>query len=147
MEKRQEKNNDEVVTTRKSRVEKNQALYSEVNSKIGFEEVTVYEPGAAIDLSKLNEERPRREDYQKIKEYKNLIEDDNKEKVEEVKKENKPKNFDINEVLEEAKKNRKNEDELEKKRNLSEDESVLSNLNRKYLHSKNFYENDSDELK
>ena len=148
MERRQDKYSGENGTPRMSRVQKNQSLYNEINSKIGYEEIIPYENGAEIDLSILNTDKTRREDYQRIKEYKNLIEEDDKPNEDiNYRREVKPKTFDINEALEEAKKNRKIEDDLEKKRNLKDSESVLSNLNRKYLHNKDFSEQDSDDLK
>ena len=149
MEKRSDRyNQSQDVTQINSRVKKNKYLYDELNSKIGYEEISVANTDTQIDLSSLNLEKPNREDYQKIKEYKTLLQDNNTNKVEMEKKETKPKVFDINKVLEEAKKNRKEEDELEKKRNLKEEDyNVLSSLNKKYLHKKDFSEKDSDELK
>jgi len=130
----------------RSRVSKNKYLYDELNSKIGYEEVSTVDE-SQIDLSSLNLKNPKREEYQKIKDYRNLFSDESVKNQEE-KKEYKPKNFDINLVLEEAKKNRKTVDELEKKRNLNDDEyNVLSNLNKKYLHKKDFSESDDEELK
>ena len=149
MEKRSDRyNQSQDVTQINSRVKKNKYLYDELNSKIGYEEISVANTDTQIDLSSLNLEKPNREDYQKIKEYKTLLKDNSVDKVEIEKKEIKPKVFDINKVLEEAKKNRKEEDELEKKRNLKEEDyNVLSSLNKKYLHKKDFSEKDSDELK
>ena len=149
MEKRSDRyNQSQDVPQINSRVKKNKYLYDELNSKIGYEEISVANTDTQIDLSSLNLEKPNREDYQKIKEYKTLLKDNSVDKVEIEKKEIKPKVFDINKVLEEAKKNRKEEDELEKKRNLKEEDyNVLSSLNKKYLHKKDFSEKDSDELK
>ena len=149
MEKRSDRyNQSQDVPQINSRVKKNKNLYDELNSKIGYEEISVANTDTQIDLSSLNLEKPNREDYQKIKEYKTLLKDNSVDKVEIEKKEIKPKVFDINKVLEEAKKNRKEEDELEKKRNLKEEDyNVLSSLNKKYLHKKDFSEKDSDELK
>lgn len=150
MERRSDKyNSQEKAPERNSRVEKNRLLYDEMNSKIGYDDITNYEANTHIDLSSLNVKTPNREDYHKIKEYKNILgEDPKEEKKEQVEVEYKPKTFDINQVLEEAKKNRKNVDELEKKRNLNDQEySVLSSLNKKYLHKKDFDEDDSEELK
>ena len=145
MEKRQDKYEENAHKL--TRTEKHQALYNDINSKIGYSEVSTIDSGTEIDLSTLHNVKPKREEYQKIKEYKNIMEE--QEEVEapvEKKEETRVKNFDINAVLEEAKKNRKN-DELEKKRNLNEGESVLSSLNKKYLHTKDFDEEDNDELK
>lgn len=133
--------------TRSSRVSKNKILYDEVNSKIGIEEIPTYETPGEIDLSTLDMDNLKRGEYQKVKDYKNLI-DDTKDKVDEAPKEEvKKKSYDINKVLEEAKKNRK-ADELEEKRNIKdEDYNVLNNLNKKYLHKKGFSEEDNEELK
>lgn len=150
MERRSDKYNTfEKAPERNSRVEKNRLLYDEMNSKIGYEDITNYEANTHIDLSSLNVKTPNREDYHKIKEYKDILATDfSEEKKEKVEVEYKPKTFDINQVLEEAKKNRKNVDELEKRRNLNDQEySVLSTLNKKYLHKKDFDEEDSEELK
>ena len=148
MERRQDRySSEESSTPKMTRVRKNQSLYSELNNKIGYEEITSFDSGTEIDLSALNKDRPRREEYQKIKEYKSIMDNDDEEIERKVyRTESKPKVFDINEALDEAKRNRKEDDELEKKRKLSGDESVLSSLNKKYLHNKDFTEQDSEEL-
>ena len=148
MERRQDRySSEEPSTPKMTRVRKNQSLYSELNNKIGYEEITSFDSGTEIDLSALNNDRPRREEYQKIKEYKNIMENDEEEiEKKDYRTESKPKVFDINEALEAANRNRKEDDELEKKRKLSGDESVLSSLNKKYLHNKDFSEQDSEEL-
>lgn len=146
MEKRSDKYNDQTPKAISSRVSKNRALYDEINSKIGFEEVPAYETNEAVNLSNIDLDKLNRENYQKIKEYKDLISDD-KEKAQPVQIEPpKPKVFDINKVLEEAKQNRQT-DELEGRRKLDDEYNVLNNLNKKYLHQKGFTEEDSDELK
>lgn len=149
MERRSDKYDSfEKTPEKRSRVQKNRCLYDEMNNKIGYEEITNFESNTEIDLSSLNVKNPSREDYQKIKEYKDLLGERQQKKIERIEKEFKPKTFDINVVLEEAKKNRKSVDELEQKRNLKDEEySVLSNLNKKYLHKKDFTEEDDEELK
>ena len=148
MEKRQDKYDDNNSSRKMSRTERHQALYNEINSKIGYGDVSSYEPGTKIDLSTINMDRPNREEYKKIKEYKNIMDNEDDSHDIEIKREPaKVKSFDINAALEEAKKNRKNEDELEKKRKLSDSDSVLSSLNKKYLHTKDFSEEDDGELK
>ena len=97
-----------------SRVNKNRLLYDEVNSKIGFEEIPTFDTNEEINLSSLDMDNLNRSEYQKVKDFKDFIETDNEQKVEEPKEEKKKKNYDINKVLEEAKKNRKI-DELEEK--------------------------------
>lgn len=149
MERRSDKyDNLDKTPQRHSRVQKNRFLYDEMNSKIGYEEITNFDSNTEIDLSSLNLTNPKRGDYQKIKEYKDLIGENKEKEIEKINREFKPKNFDINVILEEAKKNRKTVDELEQKRNLKDEEySVLSNLNKKYLHKKDFTEEDDEELK
>ena len=137
-----------VEEIKKSRVNKNHTLYDEINSKIGFEEITPYNSDEQINLSSLDMGNLKRGEYQRVKDYKVLLEDkedvDDQEKVEKIVPK---KNYDINKVLEEAKKNREI-DELEGKRNLKDDDyNVLNTLNRKYLHQKGFTEEDNEELK
>ena len=139
---------ESVEEVKKSRVNKNHTLYDEINSKIGFEEITPYNSDEQINLSSLDMGNLKRGEYQRVKDYKVLLEDkedvNDQEKVEKVAPK---KNYDINKVLEEAKKNREI-DELEGKRNLKDDDyNVLNTLNRKYLHQKGFTEEDNEELK
>ena len=116
-----------------SRLSKNRHLYDDLNNKIGFEELTNFDTQTRIDLTSLNSARKSRESYQQIKDYKELISDELKEE----KKEKEPeveKIFDINSILEEARKNRTEIDELEKKRKLKDEEyNILADLNKKYL--------------
>lgn len=151
MQKRIDRYSDanEQVETKSSRVNKHHALYDEMNSKIGYEEIPTYSSDMQINLSSLDMDNLNRSDYQKVKEFKDFLDDGNKPTPTNYKeaKETKRKNYDINKVLEEAKKNRK-ADELEGKRNLKDDDyNVLNNLNKKYLHQKGFTEEDNEELK
>lgn len=116
-----------------SRLAKNKHLYDDLNNKIGFEELVDFNTQTRIELTSLNEKRKSRESYQQLKDYKSLINDNYKEE-ETIVEEEKEKNFDINSILEEARKNRNEIDEKEKKRKLkSEEYNVLSDLNKKYL--------------
>lgn len=116
-----------------SRLSKNRHLYDDLNNKIGFEELTNFDTQTRIELTSLNCARKSRESYQQIKDYKKLISDGLKEE----KKEKEPeveRVFDINSILEEARKNRTEIDELEKKRKLKDEEyNILVDLNKKYL--------------
>lgn len=147
MERRQEQYSED-KTPKMTRAKRNASLYEEINSNIGYGEVKDFENEKVIDLSSLNVENPKREDYQAVKDYKEILskEEEIEETPETVKEEPK-KEFDINAVLEEAKKNRKADEEKEKKRKLDGEENVLTSLNRKYLHSKEFNEEDSEDLK
>ena len=136
-----------IEVERNSRVKKNHVLYDEINSKIGFEEITSFNSDNQINLSSLDMGNLKRSDYQRVKDYKDLL--NSKEDVDDQVKEEvaiPKKNYDINKVLEEAKKNREI-DELEGKRSLKGEDNVLNNLNKKYLHQKGFTEEDNEKLK
>lgn len=128
-----------------SRLSKNRHLYDDLNNKIGFEELTNFDTQTRIELTSLNGTIKNRESYQQLKDYQGLLSNDFKEekiysKVEEE------KNFDINSILEEARKNRTEIDELEKKRKLKDEEyNILADLNKKYLSSKEKEETKRDE--
>lgn len=130
-----------------SRVKKNKLLYEEVNSKIGYEEITAIDTNDEINLSSLDMDNLKRSEYQRVKDYKDFIDPEEKKEEEKPQEEEKKKNYDINKVLAEAKKNRQ-ADELEEKRSIKDEEyDVLNNLNKKYLHQKGFTEDDNEELK
>lgn len=144
MEKRSDRYSEEKKSI--SRVNKNQILYDDMNNKSGTYEIPTYESSNEIDLSKLDMNNLNREDFQKVKDYKELIDDDKEDNVSQKIEVKKEKSYDINKILEEAKKNRE-KDELEGKRNISEEGSILNNLNKKYLYQKGFTEEDNEELK
>ncbi len=148
MEKRTDRYVDEnQENVSRSRVAKNAILYDEINSKIGYDEIPTYESSDEINLSSLDMSNLNRSDYQKVKNFKDLIDDPNANEEVVNKEEVKPKSYDINKVLEEAKKNREM-DALEEKRSLKEEDyNILNNLNKKYLHQKGFTEEDNEELK
>ncbi len=118
-----------------SRLVRNKNLYDELNNKIGFEEIPNFDTQTRIELTSLNNPQRSRESYQQLKDYQEIIKQNKEEeevKEEEIKEE--PKLYDINAILEEARKNRSKVDELEKKRKLKNEEySILSDLNKKYL--------------
>lgn len=127
-----------------SRLSKNRHLYDDLNNKIGFEELTNFDTQTRIELTSLNSKNKSRENYHQLKDYQGLIigsvEIDNTPI-----KEEKEKVFDINSILEEARKNRTEIDELEKKRKLKDEEyNILADLNKKYL-SKEKDNNSKDE--
>ena len=150
MDRRSDRYNDrdENKKSTRSRVNKNRILYDEINNKIGIEEIPTYEQSEEINLSALDLDNLKRGDYQKVKDYKELIDESDDTPLEEKPvKEKKKKNYDINKVLEEAKKNRE-QDELEGKRSIKgEDYNILNSLNKKYLYQKGFSEEDTQELK
>lgn len=136
MARRMDKYHSEQQTNPKTRVTRNELLYEDLNNKIGYEEVIDLDTTQAkIDLNMLNQKATSREQYHQIRDYQELIKKEEPPKKEEIKEEK--KTFDINQILEEAKKNRDQVDDLEKRRNLKDEEyNVLANLNKKYLHKK-----------
>ena len=116
-------------TPKYTRVSKNNYLYEEINSKIGYEEIVNFDSQAKIDLTNLAS-NPNREEYQKLKDYKEFLSP--KQEYEIEYKEEEKKNYDINSILEEAKKNRIKFDELERKRKLRENDYVtVADINEK----------------
>lgn len=135
----------EQTKTTTSRLSKNRHLYDDLNNKIGFEELTNFDTQTRIELTSLNGARKSRESYQQIKDYKELISDEQKEEKKEIEPEIE-KVFDINSILEEARKNRTEIDELEKKRKLKDEEyNILADLNKKYLSKEKEEEKDEYE--
>lgn len=132
---------------RSSRVNKYEKLYDEMNNKIGYSEAIDLTSNATLDLNDFGKTKKSRENYQQVKEVQDLIAPSEPISKEVKKEETPPPSFDINVILEEAKKNRSEVDELEVKRNLKDsDYNVLTNLNRKYLHKKDVTEEDREEL-
>lgn len=142
METRSSRYLDEKVTTKPklTRANKNRYLYDEVNNKIGYEEIDNFSHYNGIELDNKTPIKTR-EEYQKTKDY-SFIYDDPNEKVKETEVEE-DKVYDINSVLEEAKKNRVISDDDEKKRKLQNAEyNILSDLNKKYISKKEKIEED-----
>lgn len=126
---------EEAITKPKlSRSNKNKYLYDEVNNKIGYEEIDNFSHYNGIELDSTTPIKTR-EEYQKTKEYSFVYDDEKKE--EPVVEDEKEKVYDINSVLEEAKKNRVLSEEVEKKRKLQNAEyNILADLNKKYISKK-----------
>lgn len=144
MKSRLDRYNDNKPKDTVSRLSKNRNLYDDLNNKIGFEELVNFDTQTRIELTSLNNTRKNRESYHQLKDYQGFIVDDSKEQAMQIPKEEE-KVFDINSILEEARKNRADTDELEKKRKLKDEEyNILSDLNKKYL-SKEKYETKKDE--
>lgn len=117
--------NSNANRTRSTRTKRNEYLYDDMNHKIGLEVIN-FDTQTGIDLSSLLKEDDKKVDI-----------DNNVKSVEADNSSLEPKVFDVNSILEEAKKNRTEVDELEKKRKLKNDEyNVLTNLNKKYITQK-----------
>ena len=93
-----------------SRLAKNRNLYDDLNNKIGFEELVDFNTQTRIELTGLNNVKKSRESYQQLKDYQKFIKiDEQKKNI--IVEEEKEKVFDINSILEEARKNRTEIDE------------------------------------
>jgi len=130
-----------------SRLSKNKYLYDDLNNKIGFEEIVNFDTQTRIELTSINVADKNRENYQQLKDYRELINKDLNTNEEEVVFEEEEKNFDINSILENARKNRTVYDEELKKRKLNDEEyDVLMELNKKYLTKDSKINKEKDDL-
>ncbi len=127
---RMDRYKDENTTTEK-RFDKNKELYQDTTKYTNITDVTnanVYE------INSISDTKPSRENYHQLKKYKT------EKNVPKVKKElddfkylyqrNSKKVYDINSVLEDARKNKKEQDELDEKRKLKHTSyNVLAGVN------------------
>ena len=125
---------------RPNRYEKNQELYQDIASNTKYTNITDVTNSNAFEINgfKNKGSYTSRESYQQMKKYKNV------ESVPRIKKElddfnylykiDDKKVYDINIVLEEARKNRQEKDKLEEKRKLKNTSyNILADLNREEL--------------
>ncbi len=127
------------TTNRLSRVEKNQNLYQDVSNNAIYTNITDVTNANAFEIGKeTSSAHQSRESYQQMQKFKNFepISPEKKE-LEDYnhlyqKRENKV--YDINSVLENARKNRSDKDELEEKRKLKNNAyNILSGVNKEEL--------------
>lgn len=128
-------------TTHISRLNKNQELYQNLTNNTIYTNITDVTNSNAFEIKKNEPERsshPTREAYQQMKKYQNI------EKTPHTKKELEDFNFlykrrenkiyDINSVLEEARKNKQEKDVLDEKRKLKNNAyNILSGINKEEL--------------
>lgn len=137
-----------------SRTNKNSELYKNIGNNSKYTNFTDVSNINAIEINASTQNSRTRESYHKIKDYDNIM------PVPKVKKEldefnyiyqdRENKIYDINTVLEEARKNRIDKDELENKRKLKNTNyNILANLNpeelEKYRQRKNKVKRPSDD--
>lgn len=135
-----------------SRALKNQRMYEDLYTNATYTTFSSVEPSVnVIDLSDASvKNASRREAYQKSRGVATFGREEEREirdygfeypKLESVEVE---RNFDINHILEEAKRNREDEDELERKRKLKTTEyNILAELNEEKMKD---YQNNKDVL-
>ena len=119
-----------------SRSDKNQDLYQNITTNSRYASFTDVTNANAYDISNTDTNNNTRESYHRLKEYQN-IEEPKEEKApkEEVKEEQQEKKiYDINSFIEEEKKKKKGQDELEGKRKLANTSyNILADLNKEEL--------------
>ena len=134
---RMDRYSDEDTTEKLSRSNRNKDLYQNVGTNTRYTNITDVTNSNAIDITNTNKEYKTREDYQKMKKYstdmhtpkvkRDLDEFNN------IYKRHENRVYDINNVLEEARKNRE-EDNLEEKRKLKNTSyNILASLNKEEL--------------
>ncbi|MBO5139020.1 MAG: hypothetical protein J6B89_05240 [Bacilli bacterium] len=140
-----------------SRSKKNRDLYNSVGSNTRYTTFTDVRDANKIELDRNIKNYNTREGYQKVKDFYGYTrEPEIKQELDEFNywyQDRDNKVYDINSVIDEAKRNRKDSDELESKRKLKNDEyNILSNMDRKELEKyleekKNSTRPDREELK
>ena len=139
---RMDKYHSESTTHTQSRSKKNQNLYNEQYTNKVFVDFTNIQNNNAIDLDNVSRTytHGKREEFQKnrLLNSENLDSTSKKDysssNVDSVPFYTEEKNYNINDVLENAKKNRTSSDEIEKKRHLKSVEyNILSDLNQEKL--------------
>ncbi len=135
-----------------SRALKNQRMYEDLYTNATYTTFSSMEPSVnVIDLSNVQAGNvSRREAYQKSKGAATFGAEEEREikdyafEYQRAEPVNNDRDFDINHVLEEAKKNREDEDELERKRKLKTTEyNILTELNEEKMKE---YQNNKDVL-
>lgn len=135
---RMDRYNDEDTKQVSRRSSKNQELYQNIGSNTRYTTFTDVTNANAYDMTS-NSNANTREGYQRMREYNSSLEFAPKEKRElenynKLYKKDEHKVYDINSVLENARKNKEFKDELEEKRNLKNASyNILAELNPKEL--------------
>ena len=131
--KRMDRYKDNSEETRISRSDHNKELYESISSNTRYASFTDVTNANAIDLSR-EKNYNRREDYHQMKEYRDVVPTTRTRKdLDEFKSlyhNHENRVYDINNVLEEARKNRLEKDALEEKRKLKNTSyNILASLN------------------
>ena len=135
---RMDRYNENDNSSRSSRIDKNQKLYQNFSSNSIYTNITDVTNANAYEINNNNTSRTTREQYQNLRKFQDVEPlPKSKKDLEDVnylykKRENKV--YDINSVLEEARKNRVEKDELDEKRKLKDNAyNILSGSNKKQL--------------
>ena len=135
---RMDRYSENTNTSGSSRIDKNQELYQNFSSNSIYTNITDVTNANAYEINSNNTSHTTREEYQNLRKFQDVEPlPKSKKDLEDVnylyqRKENKV--YDINSVLEEARKNRVEKDELEEKRKLKNNAyNILSGSNKKKL--------------
>lgn len=135
---RMDRYKDETAPTEKRSV-RNQELYQDVLTNTKYTNITDVTNANAYEIdNNSRKERQTRESYQKMRKYGSVdevkVEKKRLDDFNYLYKRNEHKVYDINSVLEEARKNRKEKDELDSKRKLkNQSYNILAGLNMEEL--------------
>ena len=130
-------NNDNLANT-SSRRDKNEELYKEVNSNVKYTNITDVAHANAYDISDTEiSSKTSREDYHKLKDYAEITSElKEKKQLDEFNylyKDKENKIYDINTVMEEARKNRVESEEESKRKLQNTNYNILAGLNKEEL--------------
>lgn len=128
---------DEIIKPKLSRINQNKELYDSIGTNTRYASFSDVTNANAIDMSSKKNSNTR-EGYHQMKEYQEVVPTPRvKKELEEFKslyQDRENKVYDINSALEEARKNRTENDELEEKRKLKNSSyNILANLNKEEL--------------
>lgn len=134
---RMDRYKDETIEPKLTRSDQNKELYDSIGTNTRYASFSDVTNANAIDMSSKKNSNTR-EGYHQMKEYQEVVPTPRvKKELEEFKslyQDRENKVYDINNVLEEARKNRTEKDELEEKRKLKNSSyNILSNLNKEEL--------------
>ncbi len=148
--------NQETTSTKRpmSRLAKNEELYEDLGTTMKY--TTISREIPAVPLDEVRKNYRTREGYHQGKEFANLFDEEIKESKKELQALHSlydlegAKVYDINSILEQAKKERTMIDEKEKKRNLKNEKyNILSHSNEKELEAlkkkKNLFQEEKDQ--
>lgn len=134
MASRMDRYNKQQESQLKSRIARHHSLYDDFSQNARYTEYTNVDNSIPIDLSGIKKETKSREDYQRNKDVESILNHvtDNSKTISTILGNESNKIYDINSVLETAKKNRAQTDELEQKRKLrNENLNILTSIDKR----------------
>ncbi len=139
MTSRMDRYNTEKSAVQSSRLSKNKKIYEDLYTNTSYTEFTDLDSSNVVDLNEEKTTVSRREQYQKTRGFSNVLSTPSiKTREYDIFKstmfDGEPKTYDINSILADAKKNRAEPDELERKRKLRTTEyNILADLSQEKI--------------